>query len=136
MSELPAPRSGMSSNGIRMPGIPASPRNREYSDHSHAASTPTEMRVSIVAVACLRFAHAALWNGHAPHSTTGVASCRLSHCQLSNCSAGTIAISSTGKDSAAEITSRRRSAAVSSSARSWCSWPPPLRSGSAAGRTA
>ena len=56
------------------------------------------MSVSIVAVACLRFAQAARWNGQAPQSTTGVASCSDSHCQLSNCSAGIIDIASTGSD--------------------------------------
>ena len=48
--------------------------------------------MSIVAAPCLRFAHAARWNGHAPHRITGVASCRLSHCQLSNCSGRIIEI--------------------------------------------
>ena len=114
MSLAPSPGSGMRSNGIRMPFIPASPMNSAYSDHSHAASTPTEMSVSIVAAPCLRFAHAALWNGQAPHSTTGVARFSASHCQLSNCSAGTIEMSSTGSDSSAERMSRWRSGAVAS----------------------
>ena len=39
----------------------------------------------------------------------GVASCSASHCQLSNCSAGIIEISSTGSDSSALTISRRRS---------------------------
>ena len=34
-----------------MPGTPASPRNRAYSDQPNAASTPIEISVSIVAVA-------------------------------------------------------------------------------------
>ena len=37
----------------------ASPMNSAYSDQSHAARTPTEMSVSIVAMPCLRFAPAA-----------------------------------------------------------------------------
>ncbi len=74
------------------------------------------MSVSIVAVACLRFAHAARWNGSAPHTTTGEASVSASHCQLSNCSAGTIDTSSTGSDRTPEMMSRRRSGALGSSA--------------------
>jgi hypothetical protein len=72
------------------------------------------MSVSMVAVACLAFAHAARWKGHAPHTTTGVASWSASHCQLSNWSAGIIDSASTGMVSAAEIASRRRRGAVSS----------------------
>ena len=86
---------------MRMSFMPASPRNSAYSDHSQAASVPTEISVSIVAAPCLRFAHAALWNGHAAHSTTGVTRFSDSHCQLSNCSAGIIASSSAGTDSSA-----------------------------------
>jgi len=70
--------------------------------------------VSIVAVACRAFAHAARWNGRAPQTTTGAASVSDSHCQLSNCSGGTIAISRTGSVSAIDTSSRRRSGAVSS----------------------
>ena len=103
---------------MRMPGAPASPMNRAYSDHSQAASTPRLTSVSIVAVACRRFAHAARWNGQAPHRTTGVASCSASHCQLSNCSAGIIESSSTGSESSALTISRRRSGAVSSASAS------------------
>ena len=68
--------------------------------------------MSIVAAPCLRFAHAARWNGQAPQSTTGVARLSDSHCQLSNCSAGIIDISSTGSDSTAETISRRSAARV------------------------
>jgi hypothetical protein len=70
----------------------------------------------MVAVPCLRFAQAALCNGHAPHSTTGVARLSASHCQLSNCSAGIMEVSRTGTVSRADTTSRRRSGAVASSA--------------------
>ena len=55
----------MTSNAIRMSFIPASPMNSAYSDHSQAESVPSETSVSIVAAPCLRFAHAALWNGQA-----------------------------------------------------------------------
>ena len=82
-----------------MPGMPASPRNSAYSDHSQAASVPSEISVSIVAVPWRRFAQAARWNGQPPQTTTGVASWSASHCQLSNCSAGIIESSSTGSAS-------------------------------------
>jgi hypothetical protein len=39
----------VSSNGIFIPTMPASPMNRAYSDHPNAASVPTEISVSIVA---------------------------------------------------------------------------------------
>ena len=76
---------------------------------------PIEISVSIVALPCLRFAHAARWKGHAPQTTTGAASANDSHCQYVNCSAGTIAIAITGTVSTAEISSRCRSDAVGSS---------------------
>ena len=97
-----------------MPGMPASPRNSAYSDQPNAASTPTEISVSIVAVARRRFAHAARWKGSAPHTTTGAASVSDSHCQSSNCSGGTIASTSTGSVSSAEIRSRCSSGSGSS----------------------
>jgi hypothetical protein len=90
---------------------------------------PSEIRVSIVAVAWRRFAHAARWNGHAPQTTTGVASWSASHCQFSNCSGGIIESTRTGSVSAAEMTSRRRSGAVGSGSRS-------AAAGSALGSTA
>ena len=99
---------------MRMSFMPASPRNSAYSDHSHAASVPTEISVSIVAAPCLRLAHAALWNGHAAHSTTGVTRFSDSHWKLSNCSAGIIASSSAGIESSAARIRRWRSGAVSS----------------------
>ena len=95
-----------------MPVIPASPKNKAYNDQPNAASTPTLISVSIVAAPCRRFAHAAAWNGHAPHTTTGAARIRDSHCQLSNCNGATIASSSTGAVSTAETSSRRRSEAT------------------------
>ena len=54
------------------------------------------MSVSMVAVAWRRLSQAARWNGHAPQVTTGAARVRDSHCQASNCSAGTIARRTTG----------------------------------------
>ena len=64
-----------------MPGTPAVPRNRAYSDQRNAAEVPIEMSVSMVAAPCLRFVHAALWNGHAAHTITGAASASDAHCQ-------------------------------------------------------
>ncbi len=101
-----------------MLGSPASRKKSATIDQPHAASVPSEIRVSIVAVACLRFSQAALWNGQAPQSTTGVASWSESHCQLSNCSGSIIASSSTGSESSAETIRRRRSGAVGSSSTS------------------
>ena len=106
VSCVPPAESGIRSNSIRMSGDPASPRNSAYSDHSHADSTPTEISVSIVAAPCRALAQAARWNGSAPHTTTGAARVRESHCQLSNWSHGTMAIATTGTVSTAETTSR------------------------------
>ena len=80
---LPAPsvRSMVSSNGCVMPGTPAVPQNRAYTDQPSAASTPSDTSVSMVAVPWRRFAQAARWNGHAPHTTTGAARVSESHCQ-------------------------------------------------------
>ncbi len=69
---------------------------------------PSEISVSIVDVPWRRLVHAALWNGYAPHTTTGAARVSDSHCQLSNCSAGAIAIAITGTVSSAEMTRRCR----------------------------
>ena len=93
--------------------MPASPRNSAYSDHSQAASVPTLISVSIVAAPCLRFVHAAWWNGHPAHTTTGDTSVSDSHWKLSNWSAGIIASSSAGNDSTAAMITRRRSGSAS-----------------------
>ncbi len=93
-----------------MPGVPASPQKSAHKDQPKAARTPTEMRVSMVAAPWRRLAHAARWNGQAPQVATGAASVSDSHCQLVNCSAGTIAISSTGTVSTMESTNRWRRA--------------------------
>ena len=66
---------------IRIPGMPAPPKNRAYRDQPNAASTPRLIRVSIVAAPCRALIAAARWNGHAPHTTTGAARVRVSHCQ-------------------------------------------------------
>ncbi len=78
---LAAARDVISSNGMRISGSPASRKKSETTDHPQAASVPTEMRVSMVAVPWRRFCQAALWNGQPAHSTTGVASWSESHCQ-------------------------------------------------------
>ncbi len=71
--------------------------------------------MSIVAAPCRRFTHAARWNGAPPQMTTGAASAKLSHCQLRNCSAGTIANTTTGAVSIAETTSLVRNACIDAS---------------------
>ena len=48
---------------IRVPGIPAPPRNNAHSDHNHAALTPTEIKVSIVAAPWRALVKAARWKG-------------------------------------------------------------------------
>src|ERR1035437_680141 len=100
---------------IRVPGIPAVPRNSAHNDHSHAALIPTEIRVSIVAAPWRALVNAARWNGNAPHTTTGEARVRASHCQLSNCNGAIIDINHTGRLRTAQITSRCRSRETSSS---------------------
>ena len=111
-------RPTVSENGMVMPGMPASPKNSAYSDQPNAASMPSEMRVSIVAAPWRRLAQAARWNGQAPQTTTGAARVSDSHCQFVNCSAGTIAMSTTGMVSARETSSRWRHDASSSGRRS------------------
>jgi hypothetical protein len=64
-----------------MPGVPAVPNSSAHSDQPNAASTPTDTSVSMVDAPCRRFAQAARWNGHAPHTATGAARVREIHCQ-------------------------------------------------------
>ena len=64
-----------------IPGSPAPPRKSAYKDQPKAAVTPTLIRVSMVTAACRRFVQAARWKGSAPHTTTGAARVRESHCQ-------------------------------------------------------
>ena len=103
MSSLPV---ATNENDMCMPGRPASPTNSAHNDHRNAASTPTETSVSMVVARCRRFIAAARWNGQAPHTTTGAARVRASHCQLRNCHGGTIDSASTGRASAALTSSR------------------------------
>ncbi len=98
-----------------MPGMPASVKNSAHSDHRKAAVTPTDTRVSMVAAPWRAFVQAARWKGSAPHTTTGEARVSESHCQLSNCSQGTIDIATTGTVSTAETTRRCHHRAASSS---------------------
>ena len=87
---------------------PSPPERSPYSDHRYAAVTPTEISVSMVAAPCRAPASAARWNGHAPHTATGDASARLTHCQSRNCHAGTIPSSTTGTARAIDTKSRPR----------------------------
>ena len=59
MLPLADPAGAVNANPWCMPGVPAVPRNNAYSDQPNAASTPTEMSVSMVAVPCRRFIQAA-----------------------------------------------------------------------------
>ncbi len=79
----------------------------------------------MVAAPWRRPAHAARWNGHPPHSTTGPASASAGHSQPPNCSAGTIDISRTGSERAAETTRRRVSAVPRSPGTAWPAASPP-----------
>ncbi len=67
----------------------------------------------MVAAPCRAPVYAARWNGSPPQTTTGAASVSESHCQLSNCRAGTMASSTTGTASSTEVRSRCRRAASS-----------------------
>jgi hypothetical protein len=67
------------------------------------------MSVSMVAAPWRRLVHAALWNGHAPHTITGAASASDAHCQYVNCNGGIIAIAMTGTVRMIEMIRRRRS---------------------------
>ncbi len=64
-----------------MPGSPAWPKIIAYRLQPYATETPSETRVSMVAVACRALTSAARWNGQAPQVTTGVASASATHCQ-------------------------------------------------------
>ena len=86
----------------------------------------------MVVVPWRRLSQAARWNGQPPHTTTGAARVRESHCQYSTWSAGTIAIATTGTVSTAETTSRcTRGSVTFSSAPVWSTG-----AGSAAGTRA
>ena len=101
-------RCGISSNAIRI-----SVHRRRRGRRARTATRATR-RACRARSACpssprrARFFQAARWNGQrAPEHDRASRAASDSHCQLSNCSAGIIAISSTGSDSDA----RRRSAA-------------------------
>src|SRR3954463_1383752 len=115
MFALPSVRAIVSSNGCVIPGSPAVPRKSAYSDQPNAASVPSDTSVSMVAAPWRALAHAARWKGAPPHTTTGAARVSDSHCQYWNCSAGIIAIATTGTASAVETSSRVRSERTPSS---------------------
>ena len=95
---------------------------------------PNEIKVSMDAAPCRRLVQAARWKGSAPHTTTGAARVSESHCQASNCSAGTIAIAMTGTVSRA-TTSRRWRASATGSAPG-ADGPPSTSATGGAGRAA
>ncbi len=111
---MPSERATVNSKGCVMPGVPAVPRKRAHSDHRNAADVPTEISVSMVAAPWRALVRAARWNGQAAYVTTGAASVSDSHCQYSNCRAGTIAIAITGTDSTTAVINRSRSGRSSS----------------------
>lgn len=109
MCATPSAAEGTRLNGIRMPGSPAPPRNSAYTDQEKEAATPSETRVSMVAAECRNPRTARTWKGQAPHTATGAARTKHSHCQLRNCRPVTIDSTSTGSASNAVISSRSRS---------------------------
>ncbi len=110
-SGAPPDSDGISDGRIRMPSSPAPPSVSAHSDHRVAAITPSETSVSIVDAPCRAARAAAVWNGHAPHVTTGSAAAATTHCQPVNCSAGIIDSATTGTVRIADATSRRRRSA-------------------------
>jgi hypothetical protein len=108
-------RSMVSSKGWVIPGIPASPKNSAQTDQPSAARVPMEMRVSMVAMPCRAALAAPRWNCQPPQMTAGAPRVRESHCQFSNCQAGTIAMATTGTASAMVTSSRCRNAASAGS---------------------
>src|SRR6186997_3138982 len=64
----------------------------------------------MVALPCCRFSSVARWNGQAPQITTTQVRANEIHCHQGNCQAGTIAITITGRLSAAVMISRQRRA--------------------------
>ncbi|GDY79735.1 hypothetical protein SAV31267_092200 [Streptomyces avermitilis] len=99
------------------PGITGTPRKSAYADHAKDATTPSDTSVSMVAAECRSPRTARAWKGQAPHTATGAASMKHSHCQLRNCSTGTIDSTSTGTASNAVPSSRSRSCRASSVSR-------------------
>ncbi len=95
--------------------MPASPNTSAHTDQARAASVPSEISVSMVAVPWRRFSAAARWNRAPHHATTTTVRTSDSHCQAGNCHAGTIASATTGTLSTTPTSSRVRSAPASSS---------------------
>ena len=87
----------------------------------------------MVAVACRALTSAALWNGHAPQVTTGVASASATHCQSVNWIAGVMVRTNTGTLSTALAIRRRRSAFSAGSRSSAAAACSPGGAGGAAG---
>src|SRR5208337_1582354 len=103
-------------NDIRIPVMPAPPNSSAYTDQPNDAATPTLTRVSIVAAPWPSPYHAARCSGQAPHTATGAASARLTHCQPVNCADGTMASTMTAAVSGTQTASRPASARDSGSA--------------------
>ena len=103
-----------------------------YSDHSVAAVTPTEIRVSIEAVRWRALRQATRWNGHAAQVTMGNANPVSSHCQPANRVPGRTANITdrcdSGTNNTAATASRRSSERATASSGSGSSSPPGTRS--------
>src|SRR5262249_23621432 len=113
MSGTAPPPSGTSWKLIVRPGSPAPPASSAHTDQPNAASTPTEIRVSMVAARCRRLATAARWNGQPPHTTTGGGRAGDSHCKNRSGGAGPTARATTGTVRAAQPSNRWGRPAVS-----------------------
>ncbi|TWH25838.1 hypothetical protein L600_000900000880 [Isoptericola variabilis J7] len=117
-------RLGSSVASMRMPSSPAPPSSSAHSDHTLAATTPTDTSVSMVDAPCRAARTAATWNGHAPQVTTGSARAATTHCQPVNWRAGIIDRASTGTVSTADTRSRRSRSAPRYSTVSETWWAP------------
>ena len=71
----------VNSKGCVMPGVPAVPKNRAYSDHSERRQGAERDERVHRAAPWRRLVHAARWNGQAAHTTTGAARVSDTHCQ-------------------------------------------------------
>ena len=123
-SEDASPAAPTGSKPCVMPIRPAVPNTSAQTLHRYAAPVPSVISVSIVIAPWRALTNVARWNGHPPHSTTGVASTRDTHCQPGNCHAGTMPSATTGTArTALTIVRVRRLTEPGRSSRS-CTCPP------------
>ena len=86
----------------------APPHSTAHVLHNCAAMTPTEMSVSMFAVACRAFASADRWNGHAHQVTTGRDNAPAHHCHPSNWAKPNMDMVNTGSEKTAATINRTR----------------------------